>query len=119
MYVHAHINCTLYNIQGDTRQVEGNESRTDWRGEKNSEISKRWETGTLHNLHWSLYKLCVQQMISEQQRNEAEWDQRRVAEARAGLVLENQLNRQKKLAAKNLVEENKRLAAEQKAKWVI
>ncbi|XP_065900923.1 RIB43A-like with coiled-coils protein 2 [Dysidea avara] len=57
-----------------------------------------------------------QQMISEQQRTEADWDQRRVAEARAGLVLENQLNRQKKLAAKNLVEQNKRLAAEQKVK---
>ena len=55
-------------------------------------------------------------MISEQQRTEADWDQRRVAEARAGLVLENQLNRQKKLAAKNLVEQNKRLAAEQKVK---
>ena len=55
-------------------------------------------------------------MMSEQQQIEMEWDRRRVAEARAGLVLENQLNRKKKQEAKELAEQNKLLAAEQKAK---
>ena len=45
-----------------------------------------------------------------------EWDRRRVAEARAGLVLESQLSKKKKEQAKKLAEENRQLAAEQRAK---
>ena len=60
--------------------------------------------------------LHVQEMLSDQQQVEIEWDRRRVAEAKAGLVLENQLNKKKKQEAKELAEQNKLLAAEQKAK---
>ena len=58
----------------------------------------------------------IQQMLSDQQQMDMEWDRRRVAEAKAGLVLENQLNKKKKQEAKELAEQNKLLAAEQKAK---
>lgn len=55
--------------------------------------------------------------MSDQQQIEMEWDRRRVAEAKAGLILENQLNKKKKQEAKELAEQNKLLAAEQKAKY--
>lgn len=55
-------------------------------------------------------------MMSDQRQIEVEWDRRRVAEAKAGLILENQLNKKKKQEAKDLVYQNKLLAAEQKTK---
>ena len=55
-------------------------------------------------------------MMSDQQQVEMEWDRRRVAEAKAGLIVENQLNKKKKQEAKEIAEQNKLLAAEQKAK---
>ena len=47
----------------------------------------------------------------------AEWDRRCVAEARAGLLLERQVERKRKELQKQLAEENRQLAMEQKARW--
>ena len=47
---------------------------------------------------------------------DCEWDRRRVAEAKAGLILESQLEKRKRELTKKLAEENRQLAAEQRAK---
>ena len=47
-----------------------------------------------------------------------EWDRRRVAEARAGLLLERKSEKTKKEIKKKLAEENRQLAMEQKARCV-
>lgn len=47
----------------------------------------------------------------------AEWDRRCVAEARAGLLLERQVEKKRKELQKQLAEENRQLAMEQKARW--
>lgn len=47
---------------------------------------------------------------------EKEWDKRRLSEAKAGLVLEKQKIKKKQQLCKEQAEENKLLAAEQKAK---
>ena len=50
---------------------------------------------------------------------EKEWNRRRIAEARAGLVLEAQLARRRKDEMKKLAQENRQLAEEQLARWSI
>ena len=62
--------------------------------------------------------LCThtQSLQSEEREREEEWDRRRVAEARAGLVLEAQLNRRKKDELKKLARENRQMAEEQLAR---
>lgn len=52
----------------------------------------------------------------EEKRLEEEWDRRRVAEAKAGLVLEAQEMQARKQLAEEQAEQNKLLAAEQRAK---
>ncbi len=44
-----------------------------------------------------------------------EWDKRRVIEAKAGMIMENQLERQRKDLLKALVHDNKKLDFEQKS----
>jgi len=46
-----------------------------------------------------------------------EWDRRCVAEARAGLLLERQVDKKRKELQKQLAAENRQLAMEQKARW--
>ena len=64
-----------------------------------------------HNTH-------MQALRSEEREREKEWDRRRVAEAKAGLVLESQLEKKQKDLKRKLAEENRQLAAEQRAKLV-
>ena len=64
-----------------------------------------------HNTH-------MQALRSEEREREKEWDRRRVAEAKAGLVLESQLEKKQRDLRKKLAEENRQLAAEQRAKLV-
>ena len=59
-----------------------------------------------------------QVLQNEEEARDLEWERRRVTEARAGLVLESQLNKHKKELVKKLKEENRQLAAEQKARCV-
>ena len=47
---------------------------------------------------------------------EREWERRRLAEARAGLVRENQIAREREELRKQLANENKKIAAEQRAR---
>ena len=65
--------------------------------------------------------LCTvhQTLESEEREREREWERRRVAEARAGLVLEAQLGRQRKDELKKLAQENRQLAEEQLARWAV
>ena len=56
-------------------------------------------------------------MLSEEREREWEWERRRIAEARAGLVLEAQLERRRKDELKQLAQENRQLAEEQLARW--
>lgn len=58
----------------------------------------------------------TQRLESEEREREKEWNRRRIAEARAGLVLENQLSRQRREERKELARENKQMAEEQQAK---
>ena len=58
----------------------------------------------------------MQILRQEEQAREQELDRRRIAEAKAGLVLESQLGRKKKNLAQTLAQENRQLAAEQRAK---
>ena len=60
----------------------------------------------------------MQALRSEEREREKEWDRRRVAEAKAGLVLESQLEKKQKDLKRKLAEENRQLAAEQRAKLV-
>ena len=60
----------------------------------------------------------IQALRSEEREREKEWDRRRVAEAKAGLVLESQLEKQQKDLKRKLAEENRQLAADQRAKLV-
>ena len=55
-------------------------------------------------------------MKMEEKRLDEEWDRRRVAEAKAGLVLEAQEKRARQQLAEEHAEQNKLLAAEQRAK---
>ena len=66
-----------------------------------------------HNTH-----NVTQALRSEEREREKEWDRRRVAEAKAGLVLESQLEKKQKDLKRKLAEENRQLAAEQRAKLV-
>lgn len=54
-------------------------------------------------------------LLTAEKQREAEWDRRRVVEARAGLVLDSQLQKSKKQLTMKLAEENRQLAAEQRA----
>ena len=49
---------------------------------------------------------------------EKEWERRTVAVTRAGLVMESQLEKKKKQLAKELAEQNRQLAAEQRARSI-
>ena len=60
----------------------------------------------------------MQALRSEERELEKEWDRQRVAEAKAGLVLESQLEKKQKDLRRKLAEENRQLAAEQRAKLV-
>ena len=64
----------------------------------------------------SPYRYSMQILRQEELAQEREWDRRRVAESKAGLVLESQLKRQQKSLAQTLAWENRELAAEQRAK---
>ena len=58
----------------------------------------------------------TQAIESEEREREKEWNRRRIAEARAGLVLEAQLQRCKKDEVKKLAQENRKMAEEQLAR---
>ena len=58
----------------------------------------------------------TQAIESEEREREKEWNRRRIAEARAGLVLEAQLQRCKKDELKKLAQENRQMAEEQLAR---
>ena len=49
---------------------------------------------------------------------EKEWERRTVAVTRAGLVMESQLEKKKKQLARELAEQNRQLAAEQRARSI-
>lgn len=57
--------------------------------------------------------------MKEEQELEREWERRRLAEARAGLLLELQTKKTKEQLQKELAAENKQLAAEQRARYRI
>ncbi len=57
-----------------------------------------------------------QTLVRAEQERDREWERRRVSEARAGLVLETQLKKSRKELERKLAEENRQLAAEQRAK---
>ena len=61
------------------------------------------------------FKRLLQILEEEERRLEQEWERQRVAEARAGLILENHLKRKKKELEDKLREENQLLAKEQNA----
>ena len=50
---------------------------------------------------------------------EREWERRRLAEARAGLVRENQIVREREELRKQIANENKKISAEQRARLVV
>ena len=54
--------------------------------------------------------------MEEQKRLDQEWDRRRLAEARAGLVKENEIKWKREELRKVFAAENKQLAEEQRAK---
>ncbi len=64
----------------------------------------------------SLNCFCQQALVRAEQERDHEWERRRVSEARAGLVLESQLQKKRRELEKKLAEENRQLAAEQRAK---
>lgn len=61
--------------------------------------------------------LPVQMLQHKEEQTVVEWDRRCVAEARAGLLLERQVEKKRKELQKQLAEENRQLAMEQKARW--
>ena len=63
--------------------------------------------------------LYIQTLQSEEREREREWERRRIAEARAGLVLETQLNRCRKDDLKKLAQENRQMAEEQLARLAL
>ena len=58
-----------------------------------------------------------QMLESMERQTVVEWDRRCVAEARAGLLLERQVDKKRKELQKQLAAENRQLAMEQKARW--
>lgn len=59
----------------------------------------------------------MQILQDREKQTEVEWDRRCVAEATAGLLLERQTEKKRKELQKQLAEENRQLAMEQKARW--
>lgn len=57
----------------------------------------------------------LQILEEEEKRLHQEWERQRVADARAGLILETQLMKKKRELTHNLKEENQLLAKEQNA----
>ena len=58
----------------------------------------------------------TQSLKEEEEKVEREWERRRLAEARAALVRENQIAREREELRKQLANENKKIAAEQRAR---
>jgi hypothetical protein len=61
-------------------------------------------------------KLEKQALESEERERESQWERQRVAQARAGLVLEAQLVRRKRDELRKLAQENRQLAEDQLAR---
>lgn len=80
-----------------------------WKGMSQSDIDKVRQTQAEQREEKKHIKM-------EEKRLEEEWDRRRVAEAKAGLVLEAQEMQARKQLAEEQAEQNKLLAAEQRAK---
>lgn len=62
-----------------------------------------------------LHVLCLQAELAAERLQNEEWERQRLADARAGLILETQEARQKKQLLQNLKEDNKTLAKDQNA----
>ena len=74
-------------------------------------------THTTHTLTpHTLTPLNTQAKEEEEKALHHEWDRRRVTEAKAGLVLQSQDKKKQKQLALKLAEENRQLAAEQRAR---
>ncbi|XP_003389344.1 PREDICTED: RIB43A-like with coiled-coils protein 2 [Amphimedon queenslandica] len=80
-----------------------------WKGMSQSDMDKVRQTQAEQREEKKHIKM-------EEKRLEEEWDRRRVAEAKAGLVLEAQERQARKQLAEEHAEQNKLLAAEQRAK---
>ncbi|CAF4869106.1 unnamed protein product, partial [Rotaria sp. Silwood1] len=50
----------------------------------------------------------------EEQQRESEWNQRRIAEAKAGMIIEKQIERERRANEHNLYNDNQRLSNEQR-----
>lgn len=66
----------------------------------------------------STFTTLLQCKKVEEGRLENEWDRRRLAEAKAALVIEAQMKTTKEQMLKDLAEQNKLLAAEQRARYM-
>ena len=63
-------------------------------------------------------KIFVLQIrLKEEQELDSEWERRRVTEARAGMILDTQREKKRKQLTKQLAEENRQLADEQRARY--
>ena len=60
--------------------------------------------------------ITFQIRTKEEKALDDEWERRRVTEARAGMILDTQLAKKKRDMAKQLAEENRQLADEQRAR---
>lgn len=61
--------------------------------------------------------MCPSQILDSKERElQNEWERRESAEARAGLLMENEIAKQRTLMKKQIAEENKELQEEQTAR---
>lgn len=64
---------------------------------------------------FNIFIFRLQRMRDEEIKLNKDWDDMRVAQARSGILVERELNRNQKDCFQQLADENRRLAQEQKA----
>ena len=75
-------------------------------------------THTHKHTHTHTHPTHTQVEVEQERVLAEEWDRRRVVEAKAGLILESQEKKRQKVLAHKLAEENRQLAASQRARYI-
>lgn len=96
--------------------MERHESCTSERCPGSTSSTDRGEKGVAE--HTIQHMMCVLSQILDSKERELqnEWERRESAEARAGLLMENEIAKQRTLMKKQIAEENKELQEEQTAR---
>ena len=83
------------------------------REEQQSQLEEK-KVSDVHCVSKRIYVFNFQRREEEERQRDQEWDQRRVAEAKAGMIAEKQLERERHGYQQDLYHDNQRLSNEQR-----